>query len=78
MIKLSVKKTIAVVGFFLCFVIGILGVVLGFDAAPVLWPLASLTAAVFGIKSFSGAMIQKSLNSNGQQVQAPQQGVVGK
>jgi hypothetical protein len=74
--KISVKKTIGAIGFFLCFVIGIIGAILNFDAAPVIWPLAALVAAVLGIKSFSGAMIQKSLNNNQQISQAPQQQAV--
>lgn len=62
--KISVKKTLGAIGFFLIFVIaGIAAWKAPEQIAAILWPLIILVGTLFGIKSFSGVMLQKIQNN---------------
>lgn len=59
--KWSVKKTLGGVGFFAFLGIALLAVWKDpAQAASVLWPVGALVGALFGIKTFGGAMLQKN------------------
>jgi len=61
--KISVKKTLGVVGFFLVFFLAGRAVWASPDKIEiVLWPLITLVLILFGFKTFGGALIQKIQN----------------
>ncbi len=59
--RFSVKKTVGVVGALCLYGIGLYAVWKDpSQAASILWPLGGFTAALFGIKTFGGAMSQRN------------------
>lgn len=64
--KFSVKKTVGVVGSLCFYAIAAFGIYKDPSQAPaILWPVGAYTAALFGIKTFSGASIQReAMRSN--------------
>jgi len=59
--KISVKKTLGSIGFFVFLAIAILAVVKDAgQAANVLWPVGTLVCTLFGIKTAGGIMLQKN------------------
>ena len=58
--RFSVKKTVGVVGSLCLYAIGLFAVWKDpSQASNILWPLGTFTAALFGIKTFGGAMNKK-------------------